>query len=81
MRIVLLIEIVVMDLTAREILRFFHRFTVIIHATKEWKLVGNHHPRNLFVITLLIAMVGEILLVVKEIGVFAMQTIVGVARF
>jgi hypothetical protein len=54
---------------------------VIIHATKEWKLVGNHHPRNLFVITLLIAMVGKILLVVKEIGVFAMQTIVGVARF
>jgi len=36
---------------------------------------------NPFVITLLIAMVGKILPVVQETGVFAIQTIVGMASF
>jgi hypothetical protein len=80
MRIILLFKIVVMDLTAREISRFLHRITLTIRALTESKLVGNHLPKNLFVITLMIVMVGKILPVVKE-GVFAMETIIGVASF
>jgi undecaprenyl pyrophosphate phosphatase UppP len=52
---------------------------VTICALNMWKLVGNHLP-NPFVITLVIAMVGNILLVVKQTGVSAMQTMNGMER-
>jgi len=57
---------------------FLYRLSVAICALNKWKLVGSHLP-NPSVITLLIAMAGNILPVVKE-GVFAMQTITGMAN-
>jgi len=51
-----------------------------ICAMKNWKLVGSHLP-NPSVITLWIAMAGNILpVIVKERGVFAMQTITGMVN-